>query len=653
MDVKPSQITLAMDSQCTISAIDKSGGLLAPYFASRVSEAMGNLSEISEETLVNPVQHVPGPLNPADIPTRACTTPDEVKEGSLWQIGPAYLTLPRDQWSFSRDFIDAVPVEELRAPRAAFAALQGEPWVCCLGAKLSDLVEDIMNRSNSYAKTVYVTARVLKGVISMSRSKVEEPLTVSDIAAARKAQFMVSMGPTIDAMRNGKLVPLRPTIEGQIVYVRGRCGDSLMKLLGVSRLPVLARDTRLVRLIMMECHDEDHRSNPLDVLARSRHRAWIIRGRYLAKEVCKVCPACKLSKRRLCRQLMADIPEHQLVPCPPFSYVSLDFAGPYLARAMGNSRAQIKVWALVLICQNTRAVKIYATAGYSTDDFLLAYRRFTSNHGNPLLVVTDAGSQLVKAGRIIDQQKNINLDWTQIKEKAAKNGTDWKTIEPGCQWRNGLAEAAVKVVKSTLEHTLINQRTLNYAEMDTMFSSIADIVNRRPIAVQGYTEDDYHAICPNDLLLQRSRNSFPGVEYANDESLNRRQQVLKELEDTWWSQWIAQALPHLVPYKKWRSEERNVRIGDIVLVLYDRKIKKGDYRLGRVVNVFPDAHDRVRTVTVGMRRRDQRENSLPYVAKPLDQITLGVQRIAVVFPVEEQGVRDLEDREESGDKVTG
>ena len=42
MDVKPVQITIAVDSQCTISAIEKSGGLLAPYFASRVSEAMNN-----------------------------------------------------------------------------------------------------------------------------------------------------------------------------------------------------------------------------------------------------------------------------------------------------------------------------------------------------------------------------------------------------------------------------------------------------------------------------------------------------------------------------------------------------------------------------------------------------------------------------------
>ena len=48
MDIKPSQVTVAVDSQCTISAIEKSGGVLAPYFASHISESMANLSEVAE-----------------------------------------------------------------------------------------------------------------------------------------------------------------------------------------------------------------------------------------------------------------------------------------------------------------------------------------------------------------------------------------------------------------------------------------------------------------------------------------------------------------------------------------------------------------------------------------------------------------------------
>ena len=156
-------------------------------------------------------------------------------------------------------------------------------------------------------------------------------------------------------------------------------------------------------------------------------------------------------------------------------------------------------------------VKILATAGYSTDDFLTAYRRFTANFGNPLLVVSDSGSQLKKAGKLIEQGDPASLDQDKIRQGAARNGTEWKCVEPGCQWRNGLAEAAVKLVKSTLELTLASHSNLTYAEIDTLFSSVADTVNQRPIAVQSFTEEDLHAITPNDLLLGRTRNSVPGA----------------------------------------------------------------------------------------------------------------------------------------------
>ena len=216
-----------------------------------------------------------------------------------------------------------------------------------------------------------------------------------------------------------------------------------------------------------------------------------------------------------------------------------------------------------------------------------------------------------KAGAIIDQRDPSRLDWTRIKEGAAKSGTDWRIVEPGCQWRNGLAESAVKLVKSTLLLTVASQSALNYAELDTLFSSISNIVNQRPIAVRDFTEDDLHAITPNDLLLQRTRNMVPGLQYSTGESVTRQQEVLRELEQLWWDQWVVQVLPHLVSYKKWKVEHRNVRPGDIVLVLFEKKIGKGKYRLARILKTHEDGHGLVRTVTVGFRVRTRLKSLCP------------------------------------------
>ena len=43
-----------------------------------------NLTELSEETLVHPIQHVPGVLNPSDIANRANSTFEDVQDGSTW-----------------------------------------------------------------------------------------------------------------------------------------------------------------------------------------------------------------------------------------------------------------------------------------------------------------------------------------------------------------------------------------------------------------------------------------------------------------------------------------------------------------------------------------------------------------------------------------
>ena len=57
----------------------------------------------------------------------------------------------------------------------------------------------------------------------------------------------------------------------------------------------------------------------LPYLSRSRQMAFIIREWYLAEMVRKTCLICRIDNRKLFKQLMADIPDHQLQPCLPLS----------------------------------------------------------------------------------------------------------------------------------------------------------------------------------------------------------------------------------------------------------------------------------------------------------------------------------------------
>ena len=191
--------------------------------------------------------------------------------------------------------------------------------------------------------------------------------------------------------------------------------------------------SRLAELVMWHSHNEDHRRNPKDTLARSREVAWIVRGSQLAKTVCVKCSRCRLQQKITESQLMSQIPKHQLIPCPPFTNISLDFMGPFQVKGLGNQRARIKVYGLVIVCQNTRAVKLLPVPGYDTASFLVAYRRFTNDFGTPELIISDRGSQLVKAGKIlnVERQDLDDINWTRIRDLTARSGTEWKFVEAG------------------------------------------------------------------------------------------------------------------------------------------------------------------------------------------------------------------------------
>ena len=73
-----------------------------------------------------------------------------------------------------------------------------------------------------------------------------------------------------------------------------------------------------------------------------------------------------------------------------------------------------------------------------------------------------------------------------------------------------------------------------------------------------------------------------------------------------------------------------------MLVGYGNRMSKGDCCLARVLEVYTDVHNVVRTVKVVMRKRNQREPVMPYVAGQLDELRLGVQRLAVIYPIEDQ-----------------
>ena len=82
-----------------------------------------------------------------------------------------------------------------------------------------------------------------------------------------------------------------------------------------------------------------------------------------------------------------------------------------------------------------------------------------------------------------------------------------------------------------------------------------------------------------------------------DTTLPKRTEYVKNLVDKWWSLWIKQVFPHLIPCKKWGQTGRNLEVGDVCLLYFPGSLT-GKYKLVKVVEVHPDEKGMVRTVTI-------------------------------------------------------
>ena len=80
-----------------------------------------------------------------------------------------------------------------------------------------------------------------------------------------------------------------------------------------------------------------------------------------------------------------------------------------------------------------RAIHLEVANGYDAQSFLLAFRRFTSVRGWPVVVYSDPGTQLRASADVICQ--------------ASTNGTKWEFSPADSPWRQGAVEALIKTVK--------------------------------------------------------------------------------------------------------------------------------------------------------------------------------------------------------------
>ena len=422
----------------------------------------------------------------------------------------------------------------------------------------------------------------------------------------------------------GKFRFLSPRLRSDGVYVIGNRADKWFEASYNKQLtPILPKDHKFVKLYIEMIHYEKHVGVDSD-MAKVRLEYWVVGLQKLCKMTRFNCIVCRKKYSKLSSQIMGVLPEGRLKPSPPWSVIGIDLLGPFDIRGEVNKRSYGKGYGVIFVCLPTTAIYLDIANDYSTNAFLIVFRRFVSLRGYPSVVHSDAGSQLVGASDVLRDICN-GWDWEQIMDYSTNGGLQWQFSPGDAPWWNGCCESLTKSVKKSIDFALGKQH-VTFSELQTVVFEAANLVNERPIGIKPGRCNDNSYLAPNDLILGRATQAVPQGPFDQSRKLAKRFHFIQELIDTFWKKWTLYYFPSLIIQQKWHHERRNIQVGDIVIIS-EKGYPRGHWKLGRVNGAKMGSDGKVRRVTV--RYRNQNSNVFTEIERP-------IQKLVVILPVDEQ-----------------
>ena len=150
-----------------------------------------------------------------------------------------------------------------------------------------------------------------------------------------------------------------------------------------------------------------------------------MKGYSAVKKVVQACFQCKVQHKRPMQQQMAPLPpDRTQVGDTPFTFVGLDYFGPFQVK---QGRSTPKRWGCLFTCLVTRAVHIEVAHSLSAESFLLAFHRFMARRGKPAKVYSDNGTNFI-AGEKELREEFARLNTKQVYDDMLLEAIDWKFI---------------------------------------------------------------------------------------------------------------------------------------------------------------------------------------------------------------------------------
>ena len=245
----------------------------------------------------------------------------------------------------------------------------------------------------------------------------------------------------------------------------------------------------------------------------------------------------------------------------------------------------------------TRAVHLELADSLESDDFILVLRNFIGRRGKPKEMFSDNGKNFVGAARELRECLQQLDQSTTVHDYLLKASVQWHFIPPNAPYFGGAWERLVKSTKSALKN-ILKEQCVTESVLRTALVEVEDVINSRPLTHNSTDPHDYTALTPNHFLRFDGAAHVPPVNsHSSDRDSRRRWRQSQALSDHLWKKWLTEYLPSLTVRNKWVKEERNYMVNDLVTLVDDNR-PRGQWSLGRVLEVFPSEDGRIRSLKV-------------------------------------------------------
>ena len=605
--------------------------------------------EIRECSDINQWFHVKTSDNPADMASRGLDA-REISSHDSWFHGPRFL------WEPLKNLVDSTTCSyDENDPEVRKVVVHSLETVVC---------NEDFSRYSNWNLTVRVIATCLRFIailrnrckvkckrVTRSQSKLKvPPIAVEDMRNAEIAiirsiqsihfesemQYLSSISTTGDkekscVSKTSSLYKLNPFIDKMgLLRVGGRLhrSDLPYELKHPVVLPH-SKKCHVSWLLIKHFHDKiAHQGRGMTINAIRAGGFWILSCASAVASFLHKCVTCRKHFQPMMTQVMADLPNDRISGFSVFTHTGVDVFGPWLVR---EGRKELKRYGILFTCMSCRAVHLETLNSMNTDSFINALRRFIAIRGPVKVLRSDCGTNFVGANNQLKKEyQNMNFD--KIKSYLLSRSCDLITFKmnvPHASHFGGSWERQIRSVRRVLTVVLSQNSTrLNDEGLRTFMCEVAAIVNSRPLTVETLSDVNSPApLTPNNLLTMKAEVVLPppGNFEKQDLFCLRLWKRVQYLSNQFYNLYRKEVLSNLQSRSKWVKPQRNLKVGDIVL-LKDENTPRCEWLTSVVTEVFVSEDNKVRSATVRLAscldNSGKRLGQATFLSRPISKLVL-------------------------------